>query len=579
MKPSDSFYKSISQAMSLTVIFGATFALIGWWLDIPLLKSISPVWVSMKVNTALGFIFAGLSLNLLQKEKNKVGEIFAVMTLLIGLLTLSEYIFKLNLGIDQLFFQEAPNSIATSQPGRMSPMAAFNFILIGSSLFLLKRKNPSRYWASQSLVLTAALIALPPFFGYLYGVETPLLGLSFYTRMAFHTSLCFLFLCAGILFAHPDQGLMAVVSSDHLGGHMARRMIPLVILFIFFLGWFRLKGQEAGFYGIEFGTALGAIIATGVLVFLVWWNARSLNRADAGRERVATQLKNKVQEMEKATQDLKDSQRITLSLLEDMDETHRQLVKAKEELQKLNLTLEQRVEERTRELEAAQEKLVHNEKLAALGKLVRRVAHEIRNPLSALVSSVYFLKLCEKEIPNEDIKKHLLLIGKQAGTIEQFISNILEFARIKEPQKEENSLSQLIQGAVEKFPPPPSVRLSVSTLKKEDKVVVDPFQIEQVFGNLMSNAYQAMPKGGALKIEVEKNQQGDFKILFEDTGGGIPPENLTKIFEPLFSTKPKGTGLGLAICQQIVEKHGGSLEVRSTLGKGSQFIVKLPRGA
>ncbi|OGQ04103.1 MAG: hypothetical protein A2712_09990 [Deltaproteobacteria bacterium RIFCSPHIGHO2_01_FULL_43_49] len=288
-------------------------------------------------------------------------------------------------------------------------------------------------------------------------------------------------------------------------------------------------------------------------------------------------LESKLKELETTGAELRDSQKIALSLLEDTENANRQLEEAKGALQQLNLTLETKVEERTRELKLAQEKLVRTEKLAALGQLASAVAHEIRNPLTGLTNSAYFLKLCEDEIKSMEVKKHVELINKQVGNIDQIISNLLEFARVKEPEKKETDVRGLIQSVIEKFPPPSNVRLLLETPSKIPTIKVDPFQMGQVLGNLMTNAYQAMAKGGELKIAAE-DKSGVFSITCQDTGSGITSENLTKIFEPLFSTKPKGTGLGLAICKQLVEKQGGTLEVESTPGKGSRFIVKLSRG-
>lgn len=286
-------------------------------------------------------------------------------------------------------------------------------------------------------------------------------------------------------------------------------------------------------------------------------------------------LQKKLEEIEKKDLELRDSQKIALSLLEDADESNQKLEEAKKTLRQLNLSLESKVEARARELKSVQEKLFRSEKLAALGQMASAVAHEIRNPLSALMNAAYFLKMCEAEIPNEEVKKHLMLINKQVGLIDQIIYNLLDFAKVKEPEKQPTDFSKLIRETIEKFPPPSGIQLSVETPKEKiPPIAADPVQIGQIFGNLVTNAYQAMPKGGTLKISMER-QNGEIYVNFEDSGVGISPENMEKIFQPFFSTKPKGTGLGLAICRQLVEKHGGSLGVKSTHGQGAKFILKL----
>ena len=139
----------------------------------------------------------------------------------------------------------------------------------------------------------------------------------------------------------------------------------------------------------------------------------------------------------------------------------------------------------------------------------------------------------------------------------------------------ETKVSDIVHEALEKFPPPAGVELTVDIAKELPPVGVDPLQICQVLTNLIDNAYQAMPKGGRLILRAGRRNE-KLIISCQDSGCGIDPAKLNKIFEPLFSTKPKGTGLGLAICRQIVESHGGKLTVESILDQGSQFVVKLP---
>ncbi|MDO8527011.1 MAG: ATP-binding protein [Deltaproteobacteria bacterium] len=286
-------------------------------------------------------------------------------------------------------------------------------------------------------------------------------------------------------------------------------------------------------------------------------------------------IQQKNEELIASKQALEKLQRVTFSLLEDSSETNHKLQQAEKELKEFNETLKIKLEERTRELNEAHEKLLRTEKLAALGKLAGSLAHEIRNPLSVLTNATYFLTLCEPQMEDQTVKKHIHIINKEVERISQIVSNMLEFARPKASEKQPVDIPGLIRDVADRFPPFDVIRLVIEASPHLPPVMGDPLQLSQVFSNLMVNAYQAMPDGGELVVRTTE-EKGSIQIVFEDTGCGILDENKEKIFESLFSTKPAGTGLGLSICRQQVEKHGGTLKVESSYGKGSKFIVKLP---
>ncbi len=252
--------------------------------------------------------------------------------------------------------------------------------------------------------------------------------------------------------------------------------------------------------------------------------------------------------------------------------------RAEEEIRQLNAELEQRVEARTRELRETQEKLVRQEKLAVLGQLAGGVGHELRNPLAVINNAVYFLKLVQ---PNADetIKDYLSMIEKETHTAEKIINDLLDFACIKSVDREAIDIPSLVQRVLERYTAPPSVSVALEFSQDLPPVFADPHQIEQVLGNLVVNACQAMPEGGKLKIVSQVVPSGDHKFVtigVSDTGVGIHPENMNKLFEPLFTTKTKGIGLGLAVSRKLIEANDGRIEVESEPGQGSTFTVYLP---
>ncbi|MBI5954827.1 MAG: PAS domain S-box protein [Chloroflexi bacterium] len=248
--------------------------------------------------------------------------------------------------------------------------------------------------------------------------------------------------------------------------------------------------------------------------------------------------------------------------------------RAEEEILKLNIELEQRVEDRTQELHQAQEQLVRQEKLAVLGQLAGSVGHELRNPLAVIKNALYYLKIVGAN-GNEKVREYLGIIESEARTAEKIINDLLEFARVKAVDTEVVPASRLVEYVLERHPAPGNVRVTVNIPSSLPMLYIDPRQMEQVIGNLFVNACQAMGSGGELVITA-REEQGMVAIAVRDTGGGIPPENIGRLFEPLFTTKTKGIGLGLAVSRKLTEANGGRIEVQSEVGIGTTFTVYLP---
>jgi PAS domain S-box-containing protein len=280
-------------AAAVAVLVGG-LVLLGWELDIPALKGISPGLATMKVNLALGFVAAGASLWLSRGRQADrwrwiAGRCCAALVFLIGLLTLIEFGSGRDLGIDHLIIRDEDVG-ASPYPGRMAPASAFNDLLVGLALLFLDARSRRGYGPAPSLALLAALVSLLAILGYAYGVDE-LYRIYPYSSMAWHTAATFLVLCLGILLARPDRGPMAVLLGDSLGGLMARRLLPTLLILFFLLGWLNVAGREAGLYGDPFGTSMLVLTSMIVTAGLVWWNARSLALLDVGRRRAEEGLR------------------------------------------------------------------------------------------------------------------------------------------------------------------------------------------------------------------------------------------------------------------------------------------------
>jgi PAS domain S-box-containing protein len=247
---------------------------------------------------------------------------------------------------------------------------------------------------------------------------------------------------------------------------------------------------------------------------------------------------------------------------------------AEQALKEYSEHLEDMVEERTRELREAQGELILKERLATLGQLAGGVGHELRNPLGVISNAVYYLNMVLPDA-DETTQEYLDILSLEVRNADKIVTDLLDFARTQVPDKRKVQASALVNQALERLPLPEDVELITDTPADLPAVFADPGHVEMVLGNLIANACQAMPEGG--KLTIEARLEGDQVALsVADTGCGISPENMTKLFEPLFTTKAKGIGLGLAISKSLVEANGGSIGAESEEGRGSTFTVCLP---
>jgi len=224
-----------------------------------------------------------------------------------------------------------------------------------------------------------------------------------------------------------------------------------------------------------------------------------------------------------------------------------------------------------------QKRLLRSEKLVVLGRLAGGVGHELRNPLGAIKNAAYFLRmiLAERELDPE-VEETLGILEREVNRSECIIGDLLDFARARPPVRRKVVLNDVVQESLSSAKIPEGVEAVEQLDEGLPAILADPEQLDQALGNLIHNAVQAMPDGGRLVVQTEREDREWLTVSIADTGVGIPEENLEKIFEPLFTTRARGIGLGLAIVKTLVEGHGGEIEVESAVGEGSTFTVRLP---
>lgn len=278
---------------------------------------------------------------------------------------------------------------------------------------------------------------------------------------------------------------------------------------------------------------------------------------------------------------------------------------AEERIRRLNTELVLNIDK----LKKAQEELVRKEKLATIGQVADNIGRELRNTLGGVSNAVYFLK---SRMPDADadVKEYLEIIRHEVDNSVQLIVSLLDFAWPKAPIRSLVAVEELVDEALGECRVPDNICVSINIPGDLPQAGIDRMQIGQVLQNIVNNAVQAMPKGGALRVaarlaagkglgsgkrgvESSSVTNGDFaapnpdsripipevdfiEISVADTGEGIPSENMEQIFQPLFTSKARGIGLGLAVARKLAEQNGGRIEAQSEVGKGTTLRVVLP---
>ena len=243
-----------------------------------------------------------------------------------------------------------------------------------------------------------------------------------------------------------------------------------------------------------------------------------------------------------------------------------------DEIRRLNAELEQKIVQ----LQEVQEELVRREKLSILGQLSGSVGHELRNPLGVMSNAVYYLQMVLTDA-DETTREYLGIIKKEIDNSLRIITDLLDFARTRPPKRTLAAVPALVSQSLGRCAVPENIAVTLHLSDILPKVNVDLLQMEQVLQTIITNAIQAMPDGGTLTINGTDNPEaGLVCVSISDTGAGISPENMKKLFQPLFTTKARGIGLGLVVCKNLAAANGGRIEVESASGKGTTFTVVLP---
>jgi signal transduction histidine kinase len=538
--------------------------LVGWWLGVDALKSVTPGLPWMAPNTAVGLIASGLALGLLRttpvsRPRRRLAGAGAAVAVLIGLLTLAEYVLDRDLLVDRLLFSDSVAADPSPTPGRPAFPTALALVLVGSALGLLDARRGS---LAQGLGLLAALIALLALLGFVAGVRSFYGVVSAYPNsgMAVHTAVAIVLLGAGIITARPDRSLMAVLLDRGAAGTVARWLLAVPVALPLVTGLARQEGQRLGWYHPDFGGWAFSLSNITIFTLIIWRVAGMLRRSDAAR------------------------------------------IAAEAETRRLNAELEERVRARTAELAEANRSLA--QKNAENEMFVYSVSHDLRSPLVNLQGFSKELEkagrgvadlLGEDGVPPGVRERGRQILDRRVGVAVGFIqsavmrvSGIIDaLLRLSRAGRVEYrwaavDVAELVGRVVAAAQGTIAERGATVRVGALPPAWGDGTAIEQVFGNLVGNALAYLDPTRPGEVEVgalAADPEGGVTYFVRDNGLGIAEGLQARIFQAFQRAHPgvgSGEGLGLAIVSRVVERHRGRVWVESLPGRGSTFYVGLP---
>jgi PAS domain S-box-containing protein len=294
-------YRSAARAAGAAAAILGGLVLVGWILDITALTRIAPGPATMKPNTAALFMLLGGAVMLQGRDDaaapraRTIARVCGLLAAAVAGATLIESFAGVDLGIDQLLIRVPGEGLPA--PGRMAPNTAICFLAIGAAIALLDSRAPRLRSLAQALAIGTLFIAAIAATGHLLGV-TELYSIEGHAAMAIHTAIGILLLVGGVLLVQPDHGVVAILAQQNPAGADIRRLMPVIVLIPLGLAWLRLKGEQAGYYGTEFGLALMVVASTTITTTLSLWSARKRGASEAARQSMVETLHRDAQDLE-----------------------------------------------------------------------------------------------------------------------------------------------------------------------------------------------------------------------------------------------------------------------------------------
>jgi signal transduction histidine kinase len=520
---SQQFLLRFSRWVSVLVLLIGATVLLGWLLNIQLLKSAAPHLIAMNPLSAVLFILCGAALMRAtaanRKRPDNVVLICGAIVLLGGAAKVAECAFGFNLNFDQLLFRKEVNSPSPFGPNEIAMNTALACICCGLALLLLDVETRRGFRPAQVFIVIVGLLALLALIGYGYRV-LPLSRIGSRLPMALNSAIGFELFSVAALAARPGRGFMKIITSDTTGGAMARRLLPAAVLIPLVLGGLLFSSEKRGFFQTESGISLFAFANIVIFTAVIWWNAKLLFRAEEER----------------------------LEAMEKLKQTSADLERSNTELQQFAYV----------------------------------ASHDLTEPLRMITSYLELLNGRAREKLGAEEQEFIGYAVDGARRMRTLILDLLAYARVDTrgrplgPVDCERVLEVVLANLKV------AISESGAVIEREPLPTVegDNIQLAQVFQNLLGNAIKF--RGNAPpKINIgARRTNGEWLFYVQDNGIGIEPKNFSRIFV-LFQrlhTRQQypGTGMGLAICKKIVERHGGRIWAESKPGEGTTFFFTIP---
>ena len=516
--------KTVSEILSVVIVIIGVIVLIGWAFNIPFLKSPDPDFPTIKSNVALCLILIGTSLWLQQTKRinvrsRRAAQVLAVIVLIIGVLTLIEHIFSLNLGLDQILFIEPYGAPNTFSPNRIAFIAAIELVLISSALLILDKKI-LKHVSAPNLMILEGILALMVLLGYLYNAPE-FYQIYYYNAASVYEGIVFMLIFLAVLAARPETGFMKVLTSGEYGSTFGIRILLALAIISIFLGWLRVVGQNLGYYSAAFGTALYTISILIILSILVWNSILSLNKTDRERKEANKELRKNLEELEISNRELKSFAFIT--------------------------------------------------------------SHDLQEPLRTMASYAQLIERRYKGQLDPDADEFLEYMVSGAKRMKSMIQGLLDYSQVetKGNKFKEVNTEKTLDTALSNLQYSIDQCHAEVTNDPLPLIFADECQMVSVFQNLIDNALKFRKKDKTPKIHISaKKHDNEWIFSVKDNGIGIEDQYFDIIFEVFKRLHAigeySGAGIGLAIVKRIIDRHGGHMWVESSPGYGSTFYFTIP---
>lgn len=607
----------------VAVAITSALVLAGWALDVPALQGFGG---SIDMNPATAACFVACSVALLLRAaggrwRRRAALLLAGLVVLVGAARILGYALGAEIGIDELLTEGTSN--------RMALNTAIGFACIGLAVLPLNVETSGGHRLAEPAAAACAVIALLALTGHAYGVPILSQVAAHVIPMAEITALGFLALAVGVFAFRPDRGWVGVVTGRHAGGAMARLLLPLAVGAPLLLGFFTLRGQQVEVFGAAAGFATFAVACAVVLAVVVLWTARSLGRADLEnarlygeavleRARLATVLEQlpegvvvrdeegRLVVYNEVARSLAKRPDGWLAMVEpdgtDMPpEQHpvRRALRDGETVRRLEAELRDEGRAIPVLVNAAPIRSPDGARAGVVAvfqditplKEVERlreewnavIAHDLRQPVNVIQLAATLLEECAEQEQDRRVAARIVAATRN---LDVMIGDLLELSRLEasrlDLRKETVDLAVLARALIERSASLDSGHPLRLEVKGATEVSVDPSRIEQVLGNLLSNAAKYGQPGAEILVSVEGHPSA-VEVSVTNHGPGIPPDELPRLFTRFYRARAarqgsvRGIGLGLYLCKGLIQAHGGTISVQSRPGETTTFRFTLAR--